>query len=247
ILAALKSGELAGVILAGVDLADLPAGAREALDAASFVLSLEVRESEASALADVVLPVAPPSEKGGSYVNWEGRIRPFGQALTSVAKPDRVVLNDLAEECDIDLGLPTLADAVREVTSFFGYTGPRLKAPEEQAILLEPLAPGQARLASWKLMLGTDSLVTAEPTLAGAARAPYAVVSESTARSAGLTGSRLVITTNSGSVELPFRVDKQIPDAVVWIPQNSQGCTLAGLDASVGQTVTLSSLLEVAQ
>lgn len=248
IIEALKSGELAGVILAGVDMADLPAGAAEALEAASFVLSLEVRESEVSAVADVVLPVAPPSEKGGSFVNWEGRIRPFGQALTSVTKPDRVVLNDVAEECGYELGLPTLADAVKEVTSFFGYAGARLKAPEDAAsVLLEPLNGPQARVASWNLMLGAGILVMAEDNLASAARAPYAVLSEATAKAAGLSGERVVLSAAGGSVELPFRTDSQIPDAVVWIPQHSQGCRLADLGVQAGQTVTLSSSSEVTQ
>jgi NADH dehydrogenase/NADH:ubiquinone oxidoreductase subunit G len=40
-----------------------------------------LRESAVTDLADVVFPVAPVVEKAGSFVNWEGRIRPFEAAL----------------------------------------------------------------------------------------------------------------------------------------------------------------------
>ena len=154
----------------------------------------------------------------------------------------------MAEECGYELGLPTLADAVTEVTSFFGYTGARLKAPEVNAsVLLESLSGNQARVASWNLMLGAGCLVMAEDNLASAARAPYAVLSEKTAQAAGLSGERVVLSADGGSIELPFRTDSQIPDAVVWIPQHSQGCSLADLGVNVGQAVTLSSSSEVTQ
>jgi NADH-quinone oxidoreductase subunit G len=87
ILAALAAGELGAAVVAGVELADLldPVAAREALAAAGFVVSLEVRESEATALADVVLPVAPVVEKSGTFVDWEGRERPFPTVLEDSA------------------------------------------------------------------------------------------------------------------------------------------------------------------
>ena len=71
------------------------------------MVCLEVRESEFTKLADVVFPVAPPAEKNGTFVNWEGRLRPFGQALASSTLPDREVLHMLAEEMGTDLGLRT--------------------------------------------------------------------------------------------------------------------------------------------
>ena len=46
-----------------------------------FVVSLEVRESDVTRAADVVLPVAPVVEKAGTFVNWEGRLRPFDAVL----------------------------------------------------------------------------------------------------------------------------------------------------------------------
>ena len=48
---------------------------------AGFVVSLEIRASAVTELADVVFPVAAVAEKSGALVNWEGRLRPFDAAL----------------------------------------------------------------------------------------------------------------------------------------------------------------------
>ena len=47
--------------------------AREALGRVGFVVSLEIRQSSVTDLADVVLPVAPMVEKPGTFLDWEGR------------------------------------------------------------------------------------------------------------------------------------------------------------------------------
>ena len=50
---------------------------RAALDAAGFVVSLEVRASAVTAGAPTwCFPVAPVAEKAGTFVDWEGRVRP---------------------------------------------------------------------------------------------------------------------------------------------------------------------------
>src|SRR5690606_39329014 len=83
ILEALAKRSLSGVLVGGVELADMssPAAAAAALRSAGFVVSLEVRRSEVTELADVVFPVAPPVEKAGTFVTWEGRERPFPVVL----------------------------------------------------------------------------------------------------------------------------------------------------------------------
>ncbi len=87
ILAAAADGDLDALLVGGVDPADLPDPhtALAAIEAAGFVVSLELRESAVTALADVVFPIAPVVEKAGSFINWEGRYRPFEPALTSNA------------------------------------------------------------------------------------------------------------------------------------------------------------------
>ena len=107
ILAAARTGELGALLIGGVEPADLPdpAAALAAIDAAPFVVSLELRESAVTELADVVFPVAPVVEKSGAFLDWEGRIRPFEAALPTNATSDARVLQILADELGIDLAV----------------------------------------------------------------------------------------------------------------------------------------------
>ena len=75
-----------GLVVGGIDPADLPdpAAAREALARVPFLVSLELRHSAVTELADVVFPVAAAVEKAGTFVDWEGRERPFDTALPTV-------------------------------------------------------------------------------------------------------------------------------------------------------------------
>ena len=83
ILAAARDGALGALVVGGVDPDDLPdpALALAALDQVPFLVSLEQRDSAVTRRADVVLPVAPVVEKAGTFLDWEGRERPFGQVL----------------------------------------------------------------------------------------------------------------------------------------------------------------------
>src|SRR5206468_5052296 len=125
ILRAAAAGEIA-LVLGGVDVRDLPDPelALEALENAPFVLSLELRESPVTDRADVVLPVAPAVEKSGSYVDWEGRVRPFGTTLESTgALSDGRVLHRLAEVLHVDLGLPSVEATQAEIQQLGAYQG----------------------------------------------------------------------------------------------------------------------------
>ena len=105
IIAAARAGDLGGLLIAGVDLNDLadPRAAEEALDRAGFVVSLEMRTSSVTRRADVVLPIAPSVEKAGSYVDWEGRVRPFETVLKTAAMSDARVLDAIAREMGVEL------------------------------------------------------------------------------------------------------------------------------------------------
>ena len=106
ILDAVGGGGLAGLLIGGVEIADLPdpAAALAAVAAAGFVVSLELRASAVTELADVVFPVAAVAEKSGAFVNWEGRHRPFGAALAEFGTLDEGrILDTLGVEMDVDL------------------------------------------------------------------------------------------------------------------------------------------------
>ncbi|MGD9530367.1 NADH-quinone oxidoreductase subunit G [Pseudonocardia sp.] len=226
ILAAAAAGELAGLVVGGVDPADLtdPATAIAALDRVGFLVSLEMHASAVTERADVVLPVAPDAQRSGTYVNWEGRHRPFGPALdASGVLPDCRVLDTLAVEMDVDIFTQTPAAAAAELERLGTRSGPPAASPSVPAA--EPLRPGygQAVLATWRQLLDSSSLGIDEPALAGTARPPLARVNAATARVLGLVeGEPATISTEHGSITLPV-VFADLPDGVVWLPAHSAG------------------------
>ncbi|WP_405955387.1 NADH-quinone oxidoreductase subunit G [Streptomyces phaeochromogenes] len=231
IVEAAATGELSALVVAGVEVADLPdpARAREALSAVGFLVSLELRPSEVTGLADVVFPVAAVAEKAGTFLNWEGRARLFESALKPeqmtrrVSPTDGRVLQMLADAMDVHLGLPDLRTARVELDSLGTWDGARATEPVETAAVLPRPASGEAVLAGHRLLLDQGRLQEGDEALAGTRHAAHARVSAATAAEAGVkNGDLLAVTGPSGVVELPLQIT-EMPDRVVWLPLNSAG------------------------
>ncbi|MFC8597647.1 NADH-quinone oxidoreductase subunit G [Isoptericola sp. NPDC057191] len=247
ILDALSVGQLGGVLVGGVELADLPdpAHARTALAAAGFVVSLEVRTSEVTRLADVVLPVAPPAERAGSYWNWEGRVRAFGAALESAALPDHRVLDALATHAGITLGAAMPLDAHRAIAALPAWGGARVPAPEGEPVEPPTVPPGSAVLASWHLLLDDGALQDGEQFLAGTAKRPVARMSAATAAAVDVyDGDRVTVATDRGEITVPVAITDMV-DHVVWLPLASRGCRVHdALGAAPGDLVRIGPPVE---
>src|SRR6195256_2488053 len=209
ILAAARAGELGALLIGGVELADLPDpdAALAAVDAAPFVVSLELRESAVTALADVVFPAAPVVEKAGSFVNWEGRTRPFEPSLHTNATPDLRVLHFLADEIGAAPDLPNASAAADELARLGQWAGTRPDAPQVSAKRPSPPSAGQAVLASWRMLLDAGRLQDGEPYLAGTAHPAVARLSATTAGEIGAAeGDLVTVSTDRGEITLPLAV-----------------------------------------
>jgi NADH-quinone oxidoreductase subunit G len=243
-LAAATSGRLGGLVVGGVDPADLPdpAAALAALDAAGFVVSLEVRASEVTRRADVVLPVAPHAEKAGTFVDWEGRWRTFQLALRTTAMSDLRAIDALADAMDAPLGLRGIERARAELAELDAWEGARADAPGVRGG--EPPRPqrGTAVLATWHLLLDEGRLQDGEPYLAGTRHVPVARMSLATAVEIGAAdGGPVTVSTARGALTLPLVVTP-MADRVVWIPTNSPGSAVrATLGADNGALVTITA------
>jgi NADH-quinone oxidoreductase subunit G len=246
ILAAARS-EGAALLVGGVDPYDLPdpAAALEAIEAASFVVSLEQRVSAVTDRADVVLPVAAVPEKSGTFVDWEGRGRQFDTALKSAAKlSDLRVLDALAGEMDVHLGLPGPEAARRELTELGAYRGERPAAPDVTPFVPPRPGEGEALLATWKLLLDKGRMQDGEPYLAGTAKPAVARLSPATAAEIGAAegGTVTVSSQTRGALTLPLEIVPDLPDRVVWLPTDSAGCALyRELGAGTGQIVKIAA------
>ena len=244
-LAAAAAGDLDALLIAGVDPGDLPdeQAALDALAAARFVVSLEIRASAITDRADVVLPVATVTEKPGTFVNWEGRPGTFGAVFeVPGVEPDLVVLGRIADEMDVHLGLPDAAAARRELASLGHWQGAEPRAAYVHADLATEPGPGQALLASWQELLDTGRMSDGEPFLAGTARPVLARMSAATAAEAGTAdGRRVTVATEHGEITVPVRVTA-MPDRVVWLPTHARDCEIRRqLRAGHGTLVTLRS------
>jgi NADH-quinone oxidoreductase subunit G len=230
ILAAAASGQLGGLVVGGVEVNDLPdpTTARYALDQA-FVVSLEVRRSEVTALADVVLPVAPPVEKAGTYVGWDGNARSFPRVLETTALPDTRVLRGIAEE----LGKSLKSQITGEEHEY--------GAPTVEPAPASVLKVGQVVLSTWKQLIDDGRCQDGQPEYRATARPAVLKASAATLSAAGIeSGTAAVISTAAGSASFPTVVEPTMPDGVVWAPTNN-GQHLGALGMGHGSIVSLTS------
>ena len=248
-LEAAADGRVKALVVGGVDLRDFddPAAARKALDQVDFLVSLEVRRSEVTDRADVILPVAPPLEKNGTFINWEGRLRPFGQAIASRSQTDRLVFDALASEFGVDLGLHDLVGLYDQVNPLMQWNGQREEFLPATASELVEVGQGEALLATHKPMLDAGRLQDGASMLAGSARRPVVFASRATVAGLGIDeGEELTLSTQRGSITLPLQF-ADLPDGVVWVPECSQGSIVHESLGNFGSSVTLSAKGEVAR
>ena len=248
-LEAAADGRVKALVVGGVDLRDFddPAAARKALDQVDFLVSLEVRRSEVTDRADVILPVAPPLEKNGTFINWEGRLRPFGQAIASRSQTDRLVFDALASEFGVDLGLHDLVGLYDQVNPLMQWNGQREEFVPAKASELVEVGQGEALLATHKPMLDAGRLQDGASMLAGSARRPVVFASRATVAGLGIDeGEELTLSTQRGSITLPLQF-ADLPDGVVWVPECSQGSIVHESLGNFGSSVTLSAKGEVAR
>jgi NADH-quinone oxidoreductase subunit G len=216
ILAAVLEGELDGLVVGGVDPFDLadPELALLALDAAGFVVSLEMRHSAVTERADVVLPIAPAVEKSGSFLNWEGRRREFVKTLDVAGSlPDGRVLDSLAVEMDVDLFTQTPAASAADLARLPAVA----RVGEPIDAVPGPVGTADKVLASWRMLLDNGSLQADEPNLAGTARP---VVARMSAKNAEAVGATVTVSTERGAITVPVEI-ADLPVGVVWLPANS--------------------------
>ncbi|CAB4917582.1 unannotated protein [freshwater metagenome] len=244
IVAALAKGDLGGLVVAGVDPDDTadPAAFRAALDAAGFVVSLELRETDVTRAADVVLPVAPVTDKSGTFVTWDARTRDFVAVFSNPASlPDLRVLSGIADELGRPLGFRTVEQVRAEMQALGPWDGARPALDAGKAPKAPKAKAGALALATWKQLIDLGSMQDGEAHLRATARTPVARLSRVTYESvfgmldagqdpvATLSGDR-------GSITLPVVV-ADLPDDVVWVPARSVGRGVLADLASPGSSV----------
>ena len=221
------------------DLAD-PSRVRAALDAAGFVVQLTIAVSDITDAADVVFPVKADTERAGSYTDWEGRVRPFGQVFRDApGYTDSQVLALLAREMGQPIGAGADVNAARELDALGDWTEdkPRFEPRPAPVDRVDGVV-----LATWRHLLDQAAMQEGEPYLAATRRPVVARLAPATAAELGLSdGEALTVTTDHGSVTLPVAIT-DMPNNTVWLPTSSQGSELhQTLRVTGGDLVRLST------
>ena len=240
LLMAAREGRLAALITGGVELADYPDHdlAEAAIDGAGFVIALENHHSAITERADVVFPVAVVTEKSGTFLDWEGRPRPFAQVFRdSLAQSDAMVLGMIATTMERRLGVHDVAGIRRELGALGPWGGQRATAPA-QAAAITSVDDDRFALVAWRALIDAGVMQEGEPFLAATARPVVAAMSARTAASIG-NPAAVIVTGPKGSVEVPVQVGEAI-DGVVVLPLNSPGCSVyRDLGVRIGDAVSV--------
>ena len=234
---------ISGLVIGGVEINDMPdpEAFRLALKEADVVISLETRLAGVDAYADVVFPVSVDTERSGSYVNWEGRIRPFGKVLRDATTlTDGRVLAMIADELDRPIATEDSNAIRREIDGLGFYSGTRPVPPAVTAPVAATPGSGQALLASWRHLLDLGILQAGEQYLAATQRPSVVRLSAATAAGIGVSDAEdVTVSSESGSITLPL-VITDMPDGVVWVPGNSPGSAVnASLSVVPGTVVSI--------
>ena len=220
------NSDLQAVLIGGVDPMDISADAKVKL-AKKFVVSLEIRQSDITDIASVVLPVAAVVEKSGSFMDWQGSARNFEAAVEqSLNRSDVRILSMLADEIGKPINLATVKSARNEFESIGNWDGSKNSMKPVAATSVINPSSDEAVLNSWRNLLDKGSMQDGEDNLAGTARKSVVVISPARAKALGVSENDLVRVSNDyGAITLPCSIN-EIEDSSVWLPRNSQSSQL---------------------
>ena len=196
--------------------------------------------------ADILIPVAAWAERGGTFVNYEGRAQGFAPVFQ---RPEPLpttagVITDLAHA--LDLALPDVTAALSD--AFPGYQAPAPGAPGSPI----PVSPLPAHIdaatrpdrGSWQAALttwyGEDPLASFAPALMELAPAPAARIAPAAACNAGIgDGTRVMLRGPAGALALSVRLDSGVAMDTIALSR----ATLVQLGAGHGDPLDLEQIL----
>ncbi len=228
IIAAATAGELAALVVGGIDPLDheSPAALLTALESVGFLVSIDPQPTIVSEIADVWIPLSTVTSKSGTFVNWEGRNRQFGQVFRdALVMTDARILAMVADELDRPMGRTDTGSLRAGLAAL-----PAVSSPQHQAPAVAPRASTayshEVVVATWRHLLDEGTMQSGDDDLAATARTAVARLSARTAQAAGVAVDGVVVVmANGGELTLPIEIT-DMPDGVVWLPTNSRGSTL---------------------
>ena len=152
-LRAARAGEIDTLILLGADpLNDFPdvALARAGMAGAGTVIAVDLLPNDTiTAVADVILAAAGPTESSGTFTNLEGRVSVCGQIVTAagISRPDWMIAAEIAARLGADLGVDSPAAIRAELASVSKIHAPLTEAALEDSPVDGVLLNGNGDIA----------------------------------------------------------------------------------------------------
>ncbi|TYP91269.1 MULTISPECIES: NADH-quinone oxidoreductase subunit NuoG [Nitrosomonas] len=253
VLEAIELGQIQTLIVMGNDpLGDARLGARwrAARQRLSTLIVLDCVATTTAEAADILLPVAAWAERGGTFVNYEGRAQGFAPVFQRAEPlPNTVeVLADLAH-C-LELTLPDVPAVLNNLfpgyqTPFPGTMGPSLPAPSltmqtDTTIGTASIThPGhwQVALTSW---YGDDALASYAAALVELAPAAAVLIHPTAAFKEGIEDKEQVrLRGPAGTVVLPVQLNNDVAADTIALAR----VTLAQLGVGHGDLLELERIL----
>lgn len=257
IMEGLDSGEIRGLVLVGADpLSDMPDPrvAARALDAAEYVVAIDLFHNDSNQYADVILPAAGFAEKEGTITNVEGRVQKVNRLRPAPgsARPDWSIVDDIASYMAQPLGLVSAETIAKEIAEsvplYSGVTHDHLDwdARDGAVVPLDgsqpfdhipvvldgPQAPGaQFTIHRARTMYDDGVRLRHSPSLHPLAPGTIVAINPADAPGLGVTeGATVEVTTSHGKGEFTAVLDENTPGGVAYVPANQPGSAALGTD-----------------
>lgn len=260
ILESLESGDVRGLLLVGADpVGDMPSPsvASEALEAAEWVVAIDMFINESSKHADVILPAEGFTEKEGTVTNVEGRVQKVNHIRPGPgqSRPDWAMLDDIAHRMGSELGLASPEAIAKEIAknapAYRGVSWDLLEWDERDGVVV-PIE-GEPALSHIPVSLEGSAAPTADLTLHVArtmyddgvrlrhspsshtlAPGPKAHINPADAPRLGArAGEPIRLVTREGEGDFAVVLDEGTPSGVVYVPFNQPDATHLGRDPVV--------------
>jgi predicted molibdopterin-dependent oxidoreductase YjgC len=218
--------------------------ATEALRGLDFLVVQDIFMTETAELAHVVLPAMGWAEKEGTFTNLERRIQVLGQAVTGKGMEDWKILSGIGTRAGVEMPYLSAEDIMAEIATVSplhsGLTygdirdgmdlWPYKGEPVSHASRLEPEKllekPSVPEPEGLYLMLESPlfhsgTMSRRSQALMDVYPAPSAGVNPKTAEKiSALEGDAVEVSTARGSLMLPLRIERGIPEHTVLLTNN---------------------------
>lgn len=251
----IHNNEINSLLIGGVDIEDYPLSkyAYDALNNVKHIVSLEIFHSKITDIANVVLPVATVADKSGTFVNWEGRLSSFKQAIKSNSNSliSKELLSDGNVLCRIALGMGinifenNVIDSIKSIINN-NYHKSLNNLKFNNKLTQKNNNDNKLMLVTLRYLIDRGLSLINNQYLKHQSKEFVATISTKTALKYNIQNEDLINISNQfGSLDIKCIVSNNIIDNAVLVPQNSynENVLYNKLQTEAGQFINLKKII----